>query len=105
MSDCDLAPGTSYTRGNEPRNDTWLYQIFCAVNIPGSNSRKHYDRLYSIKRCNFTLMDSNQIVQIPGSDGDRQFSSQSGSDNVYQCRWVGKIVVPAALLHNTTYSD
>ncbi|MDH0718532.1 PilC/PilY family type IV pilus protein [Acinetobacter junii] len=104
-SACDLAPGTSYTRGNEPSGTTPGYtKYFCAVNIPGSNSqRKHYDRLTRLKDAIFTLMDSNQIDSSSVAMGIGQFSSQSGSDNVYTSPdgKSGKIVVPAALLSTT----
>ena len=104
-SACDLAPGTSYTRGNEPSGTTPGYtKYFCAVNIPGSNSqRKHYDRLTRLKDAIFTLMDSNQIDSNSVAIGIGQFSSQSGSDNVYTSPdgISGKIVVPAALLSTT----
>ena len=104
-SACDLASGTSYTRGNEPSGTTPGYtKYFCAVNIPGSNSqRKHYDRLTRLKDAIFTLMDSNQIDSSSVAMGIGQFSSQSGSDNVYTSPdgKSGKIVVPAALLSTT----
>ena len=104
-SACDLAPGTSYTRGNEPSGTTPGYtKYFCAVNIPGSNSqRKHYDRLTRLKDAIFTLMDSNQIDSNSVAMGIGQFSSQSGSDNVFTSAdgKSGKIVVPAALLSTT----
>ena len=105
MSDCDLAPDTSYTAGNEPSGTTPGYtKYFCAVNIPGSNSqRKHYDRLTRLKDAIFTLMDSNQIDSNSVAMGIGQFSSQSGSDNVFTSAdgTSGKIVVPAALLNTT----
>ena len=104
-SACDLAPGTSYTAGNEPSGTTPGYtKYFCAVNIPGSNSqRKHYDRLTRLKDAIFTLMDSNQIDSNSVAMGIGQFSSQSGSDNVFTSAdgVSGKIVVPAALLSTT----
>lgn len=104
-SACDLAPGTSYTRGNEPSGTTPGYtKYFCAVNIPGSSSQqKRYDRLTRLKDAIFTLMDSNQIDSSSVAMGIGQFSSQSGSDNVYTSPdgKSGKIVVPAALLSTT----
>lgn len=104
-SACDLASGTSYTRGNEPSGTTPGYtKYFCAVNIPGSNSqRKHYDRLTRLKDAIFTLMDSNQIDSNSVAMGIGQFSSQSGSNNAYTGAdgRSGKIVVPAALLSTT----
>lgn len=104
-SACDLAPGTSYTRGNEPSGTTPGYtKYFCAVNIPGSSSQqKRYDRLTRLKDAIFTLMDSNQIDSNSVAMGIGQFSSQSGSDNVYTSAdgKSGKIVVPAALLSTT----
>ena len=105
MSDCDLAPGTSYTGGSEPSGTTPGYtKYFCAVNIPGSSSQqKRYDRLTRLKDAIFTLMDSNQIDSNSVAMGIGQFSSQSGSDNVYTSAdgKSGKIVVPAALLSTT----
>ena len=105
MSNCDLAPGTSYTGGSEPSGTTPGYtKYFCAVNIPGSSSQqKRYDRLTRLKDAIFTLMDSNQIDSDSVAIGIGQFSSQSGSDNVYTSAdgVSGKIVVPAALLSTT----
>ncbi|MDV2455100.1 pilus assembly protein [Acinetobacter towneri] len=105
MSACDLAPGTSYTRGNEPSGTTPGYtKYFCAVNIPGSSSQqKRYDRLTRLKDAIFTLMDSNQIDSNSVAMGIGQFSSQSESDNVFTSAdgSSGKIVVPAALLSTT----
>ncbi|GIT82919.1 pilus assembly protein PilY [Acinetobacter seohaensis] len=105
MSDCDLAPGTTYTRRSEPSGTTPGYtKYFCAVNIPGSSSQqKRYDRLTRLKDAIFTLMDSNQIDSNSVAMGIGQFSSQSGSDNVYTSAdgKSGKIVVPAALLSTT----
>ena len=105
MSDCDLAPGTSYTGGSEPSETTPGYtKYFCAVNIPGSSSQqKRYDRLTRLKDAIFTLMDSNQIDSNSVAMGIGQFSSQSESDNVYTSAdgVSGKIVVPAALLSTT----
>lgn len=104
-SACDLASGTSYTAGNEPSGTTPGYtKYFCAVNIPGSSSQqKHYDRLTRLKDAIFTLMDSNQIDSNSVAMGIGQFSSQSGSDNVFTSAdgSSGKIVVPAALLSTT----
>ena len=104
-SACDLAPGTNYTRGSEPSGTTPGYtKYFCAVNIPGSSSQqKRYDRLTRLKDAIFTLMDSNQIDSDSVAIGIGQFSSQSGSDNVYTSAdgVSGKIVVPAALLSTT----
>ncbi|MBL8281112.1 pilus assembly protein PilC [Acinetobacter junii] len=104
-SACDLASGTSYTAGNEPSGTTPGYtKYFCAVNIPGSSSQqKRYDRLTRLKDAIFTLMDSNQIDSNSVAMGIGQFSSQSGSDNVYTSPdgKSGKIVVPAALLSTT----
>ncbi len=104
-SACDLAPGTSYTRGNEPSGTTPGYtKYFCAVNIPGSSSQqKRYDRLTRLKDAIFTLMDSNQIDSNSVAMGIGQFSSQSGIDNVYTSAdgKSGKIVLPAALLSTT----
>jgi type IV pilus assembly protein PilY1 len=104
-SACELAPGTSYTRGNEPSGTTPGYtKYFCAVNIPGSSSQqKRYDRLTRLKDAIFTLMDSNQIDSNSVAMGIGQFSSQSESDNVYTSvdGISGKIVVPAALLSTT----
>lgn len=64
---------------------------------------KHYDRLTRLKDAIFTLMDSNQIDSSSVAMGIGQFSSQSGSDNVYTSPdgKSGKIVVPAALLSTT----
>lgn len=64
---------------------------------------KHYDRLTRLKDAIFTLMDSNQIDSNSVAMGIGQFSSQSGSDNVYTSAdgKSGKIVVPAALLSTT----
>ncbi|WP_324272877.1 pilus assembly protein PilC [Acinetobacter junii] len=64
---------------------------------------KHYDRLTRLKDAIFTLMDSNQIDSSSVAMGIGQFSSQSGSDNVYTSAdgKSGKIVVPAALLSTT----
>lgn len=61
---------------------------------------KHYDRLTRLKDAIFTLMDSNQIDSNSVAIGIGQFSSQSGSDNVYTSAdgTSGKILVPAALL-------
>ncbi|WP_228305166.1 PilC/PilY family type IV pilus protein [Acinetobacter sp. WY4] len=61
---------------------------------------KHYDRLTRLKDAIFTLMDSNQIDSNSVAIGIGQFSSQSGSDNVFTSAdgSSGKIVVPAALL-------
>ena len=105
MGDCDLAPGTTYTRRSEPSGTTPGYtKFFCAVNIPGSNSqRKHYDRLTRLKDAIFTLMDSNQIDSNSVAMGIGQFSSQSESNNVFTSAdgTSGKIVVPAALLSTT----
>ncbi|UIZ57360.1 pilus assembly protein [Acinetobacter sp. SCLZS86] len=104
-SACDLASGTSYTAGNEPSGTTPGYtKYFCAVNIPGSSSQqKRYDRLTRLKDAIFTLMDSNQIDSNSVAMGIGQFSSQSGSNNVYTSAdgTSGKIVVPAALLSTT----
>ena len=104
-SACDLAPGTSYTPRSEPSGTTPGYtKYFCAVNIPGSSSQqKRYDRLTRLKDAIFTLMDSNQIDSNSVAMGIGQFSSQSGSDNVYTSAdgKSGKIVVPAALLSTT----
>lgn len=164
-SACDLAPGTSYTAGNEPSGTTPGYtKYYCGVDIPGSSSQrvyyykrtggflnrswfscgasgstnqsdcitpigdpnpddsfsdtgddpryyykderpktKHYDRLTRLKDAIFTLMDSNQIDSSSVAMGIGQFSSQSGSDNVYTSAdgKSGKIVVPAALLSTT----
>ncbi len=104
-SACDLAPGTSYTPRSEPSGTTPGYtKYFCAVNIPGSSSQqKRYDRLTRLKDAIFTLMDSNQIDSSSVAMGIGQFSSQSGSDNVYTSAdgKSGKIVVPAALLSTT----
>lgn len=160
-SACELASGTTYTRGNEPSGTTPGYtKYFCAVNIPGSSSQrvyyykktesswfscgasgstnqsdcvspignphpnssfdktggnpryyykneipqiKHYDRLTRLKDAIFALMDSNQIDSNSVAMGIGQFSSQSGSDNVYTSAdgRSGKIVVPAALLSTT----
>ena len=104
-SACDLASGTSYTAGNEPSGTTPGYtKYFCAVDIPGSSSQqKRYDRLTRLKDAIFTLMDSNQIDSSSVAMGIGQFSSQSGSDNVYTSPdgKSGKIVVPAALLSTT----
>ncbi len=105
MSDCDLAPDTSYTGGSEPSGTTPGYtKYFCAVDIPGSSSQqKRYDRLTRLKDAIFTLMDSNQIDSNSVAMGIGQFSSQSESDNVYTSvdGISGKIVVPAALLSTT----
>ena len=105
MSDCDLAPDTSYTAGSEPSGTTPGYtKYFCAVDIPGSSSQqKRYDRLTRLKDAIFTLMDSNQIDSNSVAMGIGQFSSQSESDNVYTSvdGISGKIVVPAALLSTT----
>lgn len=64
---------------------------------------KHYDRLTRLKDAIFTLMDSNQIDSNSVAMGIGQFSSQSGSDNVFTSAdgTSGKIVVPAALLSTT----
>ena len=64
---------------------------------------KHYDRLTRLKDAIFTLMDSNQIDSNSVAMGIGQFSSQSGSDNVFTSAdgRSGKIVVPAALLSTT----
>ena len=61
---------------------------------------KYYDRLTRLKDAIFTLMDSNQIDSNSVAIGIGQFSSQSGSDNVYTSAdgTSGKILVPAALL-------
>lgn len=61
---------------------------------------KHYDRLTRLKDAIFTLMDSNQIDSSSVAIGIGQFSSQSGSNNVYTSAdgASGKILVPAALL-------
>ena len=104
-SACDLASGTNYTRGSEPSGTTPPYtKYYCGVDIPGSSSQqKHYDRLTRLKDAIFTLMDSNQIDSNSVAMGIGQFSSQSGSDNVYTSAdgKSGKIVVPAALLSTT----
>ena len=78
------------------------------VNDGGNSTRyyytvgvdKHYDRLTKLKDAIFTLMDSNQIDSNSVAMGIGQFSSQSGSDNVFTGAdgRSGKIVVPAALL-------
>lgn len=62
---------------------------------------KHYDRLTRLKDAIFTLMDSNQIDSNSVAMGIGQFSSQSGSDNVFTSAdgKSGKILVPAALLN------
>lgn len=62
---------------------------------------KHYDRLTRLKDAIFTLMDSNQIDSNSVAIGIGQFSSQSGSNNVYTSAdgTSGKILVPAALLN------
>lgn len=80
-------------------------------NDGGSNTRyyykngviKYYDRLTRLKDAIFTLMDSNQIDSNSVAMGIGQFSSQSGSDNVFTSAdgTSGKIVVPAALLSTT----
>lgn len=64
---------------------------------------KHYDRLTRLKDAIFTLMDSNQIDSNSVAIGIGQFSSQSGSNNVYTSAdgTSGKILVPAALLTPT----
>jgi len=64
---------------------------------------KHYDRLTRLKDAIFTLMDSNLIDSSSVAIGIGQFSSQSGSDNVFTSAdgSSGKIVVPAALLSTT----
>lgn len=64
---------------------------------------KHYDRLTRLKDAIFTLMDSNQIDSNSVAMGIGQFSSQSGSDNVFTSAdgKSGKILVPAALLTPT----
>ena len=61
---------------------------------------KYYDRLTRLKDAIFTLMDSNQIDSNSVAIGIGQFSSQSGSDNIYTSAdgSSGKILVPAALL-------
>lgn len=105
-SACELAPGTTYTPGSEPSGTTPGYtKYYCGVDIPGSSSQriKHYDRLTRLKDAIFTLMDSNQIDSNSVAMGIGQFSSQSGSDNVYTSAdgKSGKIVVPAALLSTT----
>ena len=105
-SACELAPGTTYTPGSEPSGTTPGYtKYYCGVDIPGSSSQriKHYDRLTRLKDAIFTLMDSNQIDSSSVAMGIGQFSSQSGSDNVYTSAdgKSGKIVVPAALLSTT----
>ena len=104
-SACDLPPGTSYTPRSEPSGTTPGYtKYFCAVNIPGSSSQqKRYDRLTRLKDAIFTLMDSNQIDSNSVAMGIGQFSSQSGSNNVFTSAdgRSGKIVVPAALLSTT----
>ena len=80
-------------------------------NDGGSNTRyyykngviKYYDRLTRLKDAIFTLMDSNQIDSNSVAMGIGQFSSQSGSDNVFTSAdgKSGKILVPAALLTPT----
>ena len=61
---------------------------------------KYYDRLTRLKDAIFTLMDSNQIDSNSVAIGIGQFSSQSGSDNVFTSAdgTSGKILVPAKLL-------
>ncbi|MEQ1117950.1 pilus assembly protein [Acinetobacter junii] len=80
-------------------------------NDGGSNTRyyykngviKYYDRLTRLKDAIFTLIDSNQIDSNSVAMGIGQFSSQSGSDNVFTSAdgKSGKILVPAALLTPT----
>ncbi|MFN0296058.1 pilus assembly protein PilC [Acinetobacter albensis] len=75
-------------------NDCYFYKD---DTLPGVY---HYDRLTRLKDAIFTLMDSNQIDSTSVAIGIGQFSSQSGSDNVYTSAdgSSGKILVPAALL-------
>lgn len=76
-------------------NDCYYYKN---ENLP---TFKYYDRLTRLKDAIFTLMDSNQIDSNSVAIGIGQFSSQSGSNNVYTSAdgTSGKILVPAALLN------
>lgn len=73
--------------------------------IPTSNDPTYYkyDRLTRLKDAIFSLMDSDQLDSSSVAIGIGQFSSQSGSDNVYTSAdgSSGKILVPAALLNAT----
>ncbi|WP_228256257.1 pilus assembly protein PilC [Acinetobacter schindleri] len=99
QSDCvrpisNPSPDSSFgNTGSDPR-------YYYKNEIP---KKPHYDRLTRLKDAIFTLMDSNQIDSNSVAMGIGQFSSQSGSDNVYTSAdgRSGKIVVPAALLSTT----
>lgn len=67
------------------------------------STEKYYDRLTRLKNAIFTLMDSDQLDSSSVAIGIGQYSSQSGSDNVFTSAdgSSGKILVPAALLTPT----
>ena len=66
----------------------------------GSGSGKFYDRLTRLKDAIFVLMDDADLDPEKVAIGIGQYSSQSGSNNVYTSAdgVSGKILVPAALL-------
>lgn len=79
-----------------------------SVVTSGTNNKyyykdKFYDRLTRLKDAIFTLMDNTQIDSSKVAIGIGQFSSQSGSNNVYTSAdgSSGKILVPARLLDQT----
>lgn len=66
----------------------------------GSGSGKFYDRLTRLKDAIFVLMDDADLDPNKVAIGIGQYSSQSGSNNVYTSAdgVSGKILVPAALI-------
>ena len=86
------APSTSGFDNDGGNNTRYYYK---------NGVTKYYDRLTRLKDAIFTLMDSNQIDSNSVAIGIGQFSSQSGSDNVFTSAdgTSGKILVPAALLN------
>lgn len=101
---CDTVISTPSTNGFESESGG----VFSGITYYYKNvgDAKYYDRLTRLKDAIFTLMDNTQLDPNKVSIGIGQYSSQSGSNNIYTSAdgISGKILVPAALLTNSQRS-